>query len=170
MLWVRRNSQSGRRRIKLRIFGKGTGFHTRNPNDRDVDEDVDIDGDDQAVYGEVQFTEGDVITLGFDQDGHVEMDVETEDEIDVEDKSLHDLVAEGKIIRRATKGDGVDAVRAKMNEVMGIGDTERLDLALAAARTKGDKVAMIIALESKIKLTVCFFRDKKYSSFYRRVN
>jgi len=130
----------------------GTGFHTRNPNDRDVEEDVDIDGDDQAVYGEVQFTEGDVITLGIDQDGRVEIDVETDNEMDVEDKSLHDLVAEGKVISRATKGDGVDIVRAKMNEVMGIGDAERLDQAIAIARTKCDKMAMIIALESKIKL------------------
>ena len=141
---------------------------------------MDIDGDDQAVYGEVQFTEGDIITLtqgrrsnslnSFDEDEHVEIDAETDDEMNVEDKSLHDLVAEGKVIRRANKGDGVDAVRAKMNEVMGIGDTERLDLAITAARTQGDKVAMITALESKIKLTVCFFRDKKIVSFYWGAN
>ncbi|KAM6496093.1 hypothetical protein JOM56_008799 [Amanita muscaria] len=138
----------------------GTGFHTRNPGDRDVEDDVDIDGDDLAVYGEAQFTEGDLITLAQDREPNG-LNTPDEDEIieidsDVEEycehKSLHELVAEGKVNKRTTKGDGVDAVRAKMNEVMGIGDTERLDLAIAVARNKGDKTALIVALESKVKL------------------
>ena len=41
----------------------GAGFHTRNRNEQDVEEELDIEGDDQAVYGEVQFTEGDVIPV-----------------------------------------------------------------------------------------------------------
>ncbi|KIL70284.1 hypothetical protein M378DRAFT_67947 [Amanita muscaria Koide BX008] len=139
---------------------KGTGFHTRNPGDRDVEDDVDIDGDDLAVYGEAQFTEGDLITLAQDrepnglntpdEDEIIEIDSDVDE--DCEHKSLHELVAEGKVNKRTTKGDGVDAVRAKMNEVMGIGDTERLDLAIAVARNKGDKTALIVALESKVKL------------------
>ncbi|KAF8351677.1 hypothetical protein F5887DRAFT_874787, partial [Amanita rubescens] len=131
----------------------GTGFHTRNPEERDVDDDVDIDGDDHDVYGEPQFTEGDVISVSreesddMDQDVDIEIDGETEDDAhDDELKTLHDLVAEGR------RGDGVEAVRAKMNEVMGVGDTERLDSAIEAARNKGDVAALTNALESKIKL------------------
>lgn len=140
-------------------MGEGTGFHTRNPEERDVDDDVDIDGDDQDVYGEPQFTEGDVISLSrdeesddMDQDVDVEIDGETEDEThDDELKTLHDLVAEGR------RGDGVEAVRAKMNEIMGVGDTERLDSEIEAARNKGDVGALTNALESKIKLLVSLY-------------
>jgi hypothetical protein len=120
-----------------------------------VDDDVDIDGDDHDVYGEPQFTEGDVISVSreesddMDQDVDIEIDGESEDEAhDDELKTLHDLVAEGR------RGDGVEAVRAKMNEVMGVGDTERLDSAIEAARNKGDVTALTNALESKIKLLV----------------
>lgn len=140
-------------------MGEGTGFHTRNPEERDVDDDVDIDGDDQDVYGEPQFTEGDVISLSrdeesddMDQDVDVEIDGETEDEThDDQLKTLHDLVAEGR------RGDGVEAVRAKMNEIMGVGDTERLDSEIEAARNKGDVGALTNALESKIKLLVSLY-------------
>ncbi len=127
-----------------------------------MDDDVDIDGDDHDVYGEQQFTEGDVISASrdeesddMDQDVDVEIDNETEDDThDDEQKTLQDLVAEG---RRATSGDGVEAVRAKMNEIMGVGDTERLDSAIEAARNKGDVTALTIALESKIKLLVSLY-------------
>ncbi|KAK2466028.1 hypothetical protein APHAL10511_001670 [Amanita phalloides] len=134
----------------------GTGFHTRNPEEQDVEDEVDIDGDDQDVYGEPQFTEGDLIALirdgdsdNMDEFAYVEIEDGTEDEMHSGEKTLQDLVAEG---RRATSGDGVEAIRAKMNEVMGVGDTERLDSAIAAAQNKGDKVALISALENKIKL------------------
>lgn len=138
-------------------MAEGTGFHTRNPEEQDVDDDIDIDGDDQAVFGEPQFTEGDVISLtrGEDSDDMdedmAEVDDESEDEAYHELKSLQDLVAGG---RRATSGDGVEAVRAKMNEVMGVGETERLDSEIEIAQNKGDVGALVNALESKIKLLV----------------
>lgn len=138
-------------------MAEGTGFHTRNPEEQDVEDDIDIDGDDQAVFGEPQFTEGDVISLtrGEDSDDMdedvVEVDDESEDEAYYEQKTLQDLIAEG---RRATSGDGVEAVRAKMNEIMGVGDTERLDSEIETAQSKGDVAALINALESKIKLLV----------------
>jgi hypothetical protein len=40
---------------------EGTGFDVRNTSHVDVEEDVDIDGADEAVFGEAQFTERDVI-------------------------------------------------------------------------------------------------------------
>ncbi|KAF8622158.1 hypothetical protein AX15_007276 [Amanita polypyramis BW_CC] len=143
--------------------GIGTGFHTRNPDDQDVEDDVDIDGDDQAIYGEAQFTEGDVISLtrsrsSDDMDDGVDIEIdgesESEDESHDEQKTLHDLVAEGKLIKRVNSTDGVEAVRAKMNEVMGMGDIERIDIAIATAQTKGDRAALINALENKIALLV----------------
>ncbi|KAF8639938.1 hypothetical protein AX17_001188 [Amanita inopinata Kibby_2008] len=140
----------------------GTGFHTRNANERDVDDEVDVDGDDQAVYGEAQFTEGDVISLtndsysaDLDEDVHVEIEGETEDDASAEPKTLRDLVAEGKMVRRETSVvDGTDAVRVKMNEVMGLGDTERLDRAITTARSRGDHATLISALENKVRLLV----------------
>lgn len=139
-------------------MAEGTGFHTRNPEEQDVDDDIDIDGDDLAVFGEPQFTEGDVISLSRDEDSDdmdedldIDVDGESEDEVYDEQKTLQDLVAERG---RATSGDGVEAVRAKMNEVMGVGDTERLDSEIEVARNKGDVGALVNALESKIKLLV----------------
>jgi hypothetical protein len=84
----------------------GAGFHTRNRNEQDVEEELDIDGDDKAVYGEVQFTEGDVLPV------HVERGDSTEDElqVNIEDdgedeaqgaqQTLHDLVSQSGIKTR----------------------------------------------------------------------
>jgi hypothetical protein len=138
----------------------GLGFHTRDQNDQDVDDEIDVDGDDEAVYGGVQFTEGDIlVNLDGNEDGHVQIDGDFSDEEDgiTQRQTLRDLVAEGKVVRRRSpfpNGDGVEAVKAKMEEVMGVGDADKMDLAIASARRHGNTPALIQALENKIKQLV----------------
>ncbi|GLB34070.1 putative E3 ubiquitin-protein ligase RNF220 [Lyophyllum shimeji] len=132
---------------------RGTGFHMRNQNDQDVDDELDVDGDEG--FGEPQFTEGDILPVNpsrgeVDEDIEVEIEGDDEDGAQREQKTLRDLVAEGKVVRKAS-GNDVDEVKAKMEEVMGLGDTEKMDLALLAARKRGDKASLITALENKVK-------------------
>jgi hypothetical protein len=137
------------------------GFHTRDQNDQDVDDEVDVDGDDEAVFGGAQFTEGDILGHAEgNEDGDVQIDGDTTSDEDedgsTERKTLRDLVAEGKVIRRRSppSGDGVEAIKAKMEEIMGVGDADKMDLAVSSARRQGDSSALIQALENKVKQLV----------------
>ncbi|KII95020.1 hypothetical protein PLICRDRAFT_199448 [Plicaturopsis crispa FD-325 SS-3] len=109
----------------------------RNRNEQDVEDEVDIDGDDEAVFGDVQFTEGDILGLPR-EDG----------EDDATGSTLRDLVAKGKVVTRTT---GVEGVKAKVEEVMGLGDADRMDLAILTARRNNDTAGLLLALENKIK-------------------
>jgi hypothetical protein len=125
---------------------------------------VDVDGDDEAVYGDAQFTEGDI--LGHTEDPNEDADVRidgdstgTSDEDEdgnTQRKTLRDLVAEGKVVRRRSPpgADGVNAVKAKMEEVMGVGDADKMNIAVNSARRNGNSSALIQALENKIKQLV----------------
>lgn len=139
----------------------GLGFHTRDHNNQDVDDEIDVDGDDEAVFGDAQFTEGDI--LGLTNDHHAEDNeirgVQVDGDSDEEDanrerKTLRDLVAEGRVVRRRADHEGVDAVKAKMEEVMGVGDADKMDIAIHVARRKNNPSALIQALEDKIKQLV----------------
>ncbi|KAG6910988.1 hypothetical protein DXG01_006042 [Tephrocybe rancida] len=141
----------------------GTGFHTRNQNEQDVEDEIDIDGDEG--FGDVQFTEGDVLPVPSEevsQDADVEIEGDGEDEAQQAQKTLRDLVAEGKVVRN-TSGSELDEAKAKMEEVMGLGDTEKMDLAVLAARKRGDKASMITALENKVKQLVRFLRFQAFA-------
>lgn len=112
-----------------------------------------MDGDEG--FGEAQFTEGDILPVNpllgeVEQDLEVEIEGDDEDEAQREQKTLRDLVAEGKVVRNSS-GSGVDAVKAKMEEVMGLGDTDKMDLAILAARKRGDKSSLVTTLENKVK-------------------
>ncbi|KAF8915258.1 hypothetical protein CPB85DRAFT_1295131 [Mucidula mucida] len=128
---------------------RGSGFHTRDHNEQDVEEAIDVDGDDDA-FGCAQFTEGDILPLALPgpppQD--VPVDIENDD-----DETLRELVAAGKTKKGKTRTqiDGLDAVKAKMDEVMGVGDTDRMDLAILTAKQSGSKRALVSALEEKVK-------------------
>jgi hypothetical protein len=123
---------------------------------------VDVDGDDEAVFGDAQFTEGDILGLaddthpveGLDVEIEVEIEGDSDTETQKEQKTLRDLVAEGKVVRRRTPAEGVEAAKAKMEEVMGLGDADRMDLAVLAARKQGNASSLISALENKIKQLV----------------
>ncbi|RDX53859.1 hypothetical protein OH76DRAFT_1453623 [Lentinus brumalis] len=147
---------------------RGTGFDIRNRQDQDVDDDIDVDGEDEVLYGAPQFTEHDVFAPPelAEVDGALS-DADTEADVDVNDeagasggtsggdvqrepkkgKTLHDLVAEGKVVRKH-----VEDAKRTMDEVMGVGDTEKVDLAVELARRAGDQAALVRALESKVQL------------------
>ncbi|KAF9006623.1 hypothetical protein BDQ17DRAFT_1352083 [Cyathus striatus] len=137
----------------------GSGFHTRDRQEQDVEEEIDIDGDDQAVYGEPQFTEGDILPVDIqrpevEEDVEVEMGGDNEDEAQQRQMTLRDLVAEGKNVKRNTRTpseDGVAAVKAKMDEIMGVGESGEIEVAIMAAKRRNDKNALIAALENKVK-------------------
>lgn len=80
----------------------GAGFHARNRNDEDVQDEIDIEGDDQALYGEAQFTEGDVLPVDIEHENaheEVEVNIEDDDEGGAQNaqQTLRDLVAAGKV-------------------------------------------------------------------------
>ncbi|RPD66933.1 hypothetical protein L226DRAFT_123143 [Lentinus tigrinus ALCF2SS1-7] len=144
---------------------RGTGFDIRNRNDQDVDDDIDVDGEDDALFGAPQFTEQDVLAPPELADaGGVQSDADTEEDVDVngdavassggspqrepkKGKTLHDLVAEGKVVRKH-----IEDAKRTMEEVIGVGDAEKVDLAVKLARRTGDQDALVRALESKVQL------------------
>ncbi|KAI0722778.1 hypothetical protein C8Q76DRAFT_855151 [Earliella scabrosa] len=150
---------------------RGIGFDVRNRHDQDVDDEIDVDGEDEALFGAPQFTEQDVVAppelneingalsdAGTDADVDVDMNGDAAasgatsgdgpEREPKRGKSLRDLVAEGKVIRQKV----VEDAKLKMNEVMGVGDAEKVDLAVELARRAGDQAALIRALESKVEL------------------
>jgi hypothetical protein len=66
---------------------------------------------------------------------------------------LRTLVAVGEVIRRHTPLE-VDGIKAKIEEFMGMVDTERIDTAIAVARRSRNRMALVTALEDKIRLLV----------------
>ncbi|KAG5350447.1 hypothetical protein C0989_011020 [Termitomyces sp. Mn162] len=133
---------------------RGTGFHTRNRDEQDIEDDVDIDGDDG--FGDIQFTEGDVLPISSSR-----AEVNEDDDVEIEgndeeshaqrtQQTLRDLIAEGRVVRNAS-GTELDKTKAKMEEVLGLSETDKMDLAILAAKKRGDKGSMITALENKIK-------------------
>ena len=125
------------------------GFHVRNRNDADVDDEVDVDGDDEAVFGDAQFTEGDILPLNTDprhiEDGR-ELGVDPEgDDILTGNESLRDLVAKGKLPKRSERSEATR--QCSVND-------DATDLAVAAARRSGNTSSLVNALESKIRLLV----------------
>lgn len=137
----------------------GTGFHIRDRNEQDVEGEVDIDGEDEAVFGDAQFTEGDILGPNEPQQAVVDQDLEVEiegddDEVQRDRKTLRDLVAEGKVVTRRPPHNSEEGIKEKMEEIMGIGDADKMNLAVSIAQRKGNSTALIIALENKIEQLV----------------
>lgn len=130
---------------------RSSGVHVRDSTQIDVEDEVDVDGDDE--FGMAQFTEQDVINPV--TSGQLD-DVDEDDEEGGEDgnKTLRDLVAEGKVVTRRTLTPDLNGVRAEVEEVIGVGDADRMNEAITAARRKGDKNRLIAALEEKVKQLV----------------
>jgi hypothetical protein len=128
------------------------GFHVRNRNEPDVDDEVDIDGDDEAVFGDTQFTEGDVLVpsndprhIGDNEELEIEIDGDG-DEIRLQNKSLRDLVAEGGVLMKEE-----DQSKGKEKDFAEDRETSRTDLAIAIARKRGNLSALVSALDHKVK-------------------
>lgn len=140
------------------LLKKGTGFHIRDDNVQDVEGDVDIDGDDEDAFGDVQFTERDLVSSTLEQQpvtgpsGYSTLDSELDAEDD--ENALRALVAEGKIVRRRTPSADIAGMKLKTEEIMDVGEAEQVDDAVSAARQSGSKAALTHALEEKVKLLV----------------
>ncbi|KAF8165587.1 hypothetical protein B0H34DRAFT_245164 [Crassisporium funariophilum] len=135
---------------------RGTGFHSRDLGQQDVDDDIDVDGDDQALFGDAQFTEGDILPI---DEGHedigedIEVDIvesDGEDDAQQEQKRLRDLVA-GKLVLRTSHGRATEVEGSGIEE----GDLDKIELDIISARHRGNKAGLILALEHKIKLLEC---------------
>lgn len=152
---------NGEVRIRLADVNglRGSGFHIRDRNQLDVDEDVDVDGDDEAVFGGAQFTERDVLDPSFavtqrEIDEGAIVNIDDDDDL-VSGTTLRDLVAEGKVVTRRKSVTDLDGVRAEMEQVMGVGDTDKMDEAIVTARQSGSPAKLIASLENKIRQLVC---------------
>lgn len=149
----------------------GTGFDIRNRSQQDVDDDVDVDGEDEVLYGAAQFTEGDILVVEtarpgmqnsdgdsgvqVDDDDSVDVDMEAVGPVGMQNKSLRDLVAEGKVVKRRESGADDQEVKKTMDEVMGVGEAEEIDKSIELARLSGNPSMLITVLENKIQLLVC---------------
>ena len=60
------------------------------------------------------------------------------------------MIADGKVVQRSA----VENAKAEMEQVMGVGDADRIDLLILAAKRKGDKKALTVALQEKVDLLV----------------
>lgn len=149
------------------------GFAIHDQTQHDVDDDIDIDGEDEAVYGEAQFTEGDVLnpllSNRHNEDEDVDVDVDADEDEDTTqspgasgssrrlDVTVQGLAAEGKLLKRSVPSDSashLDVVKQAVEEVMGVDETEQLDRAVELARHSGNKDALVEALQNKVKMLV----------------
>jgi hypothetical protein len=128
---------------------RGTGIHVRSSNSLDVDDEVDIDGEDEAVFGEAQFGEADVLALpSSDRDLHPEnedIDVDIDGHLGTaqERQTLRHLVVEGKVLMKRA-----DIIESKVIQSI---EMNQLDLDIFTARSRNDTSALILALENKLK-------------------
>ena len=147
---------------------RGMGFAVRD-GQHDIEDDIDVDGEDEAVYGAAQFTEGDILRASTDpiaEDGNVDVDADaTEDEQDHTQSpgasgsgshapkpgpnSLQDLAMDGKLVKRAGSQQVNDDV-----EVLSVGETEEFDRAIDLAQKAGNTHALVVALQNKLKMLV----------------
>ena len=169
-----------------RINIVGTGFDIRNTTQEDVDDEIDVDGDDDVLFGAAQFTESDILatvstevttTPSPAEDSGIQVDVDGGTEVaDLAEKTLRDLVAEGKVVKKSAGEASTSTQEAKkaMEEVMGLGEAEEVDASVELARRAGNSTALIKALESKVELLVgvhCSHIPRKKTNrlFYRNL-
>ncbi|KAJ7780940.1 hypothetical protein B0H16DRAFT_1658655 [Mycena metata] len=115
---------------------RGTGFATRDPNSIDVDDEIDIDGDDD--FGAPQFTEGDIVD---DMDVDLEVDIDGEEE-----ETLRELVAQGKVASLIIN------TPESQSTTPDDGEADKVDLAILAAKNRGDQASLLGLLQNKIKI------------------
>ncbi|KAG1755424.1 hypothetical protein EDB19DRAFT_1625168, partial [Suillus lakei] len=140
---------SVRTRVVTSASLRGTGIHIRTSNSLDVEDEVDIDGEDEAIFGEAQFGEADVLALpSNDRDLHPEnedIDVDIDGHLGTiqERQTLRHLVVEGKVLMNRT-----DNIESKVIQPI---EMDQLDLDIFTARSRNDPSALILALENKLK-------------------
>ncbi|KAF9226710.1 hypothetical protein BS17DRAFT_499804 [Gyrodon lividus] len=157
---------SVRTRVITNASLRGTGIHIR-PSTLDTEDDIDIDGTDDVIFGDAQFGEADVLGVGSPSRPRVELDVH--DGVDVnavssnrngdgvigehpdhDRKNLHDVVAEGNQ-KTAFESKSQSQSHSQLEDTTySDANTDKLDLAILAARSRGDHIALVTALEAKL--------------------
>ncbi|KAK7062033.1 hypothetical protein R3P38DRAFT_2833001 [Favolaschia claudopus] len=132
---------------------RGTGFATRDPNSLDVDDDIDIDGDDEAMFGEAQFTEGDIVAV-LPPSQHIHIQPSDEDmDVDIgDDETLRELVAQGKVVKREKSEQVEPGGTPQLLDPAVVDEEDKLELAILAAKKRGDQASLVGFLQNKIKL------------------
>ncbi|KAF9442234.1 hypothetical protein P691DRAFT_681918 [Macrolepiota fuliginosa MF-IS2] len=112
---------------------KGTGFYTWDQTAQDMDDEIDINGNDQKTYGKAQFMEGDILLMGEIHPSEADKDVQQWFSID-----------------ESTSGNA-GSIKGNVDEVLRLDDADEVDLVVIKPKKKGDKRALIAALEDKVK-------------------
>ena len=153
-------------------MGSGMGFAVRDGTQHDVEDDVDVDGEDEAVYGVAQFTEGDILRASTDPDGADEdeaVDTDTEDDLQSpgasgsgthntntntdasprpkQPKTVPDPTADGHLLKRAGSEQAAE-------EPLSAGEMAELDRAIDLAQKAGNTHALVTALRNKLSMLV----------------
>jgi hypothetical protein len=165
---------SVRTRVITNASLRGTGIHIRSSM-LDTEDDIDIDGMDDAIFGDAQFGEADVVRVGSPSRTRVELDAHEVNvnmgvdavsdnknrDADIRERSNHDretppdLVGEGK--QKAASGSRSQSRSLgsqSQPEDPTYSDADKLDLAILAARSREDQLALITALEAKLNAIV----------------
>ncbi|KAN0097569.1 hypothetical protein V8E55_002015 [Tylopilus felleus] len=131
MGWDAAEEESTGIRVITNANLQGTGIHIR-PSTMDTEDDIDIDGTDDVMFGDAQFAEADVVKVESEDLDWVQ---------NVDSRSNHDQKT------RASTPTDVSSLSqpGTSGEDMG-----KLDLAILAARSRGDNLALIVALEAKL--------------------
>lgn len=137
--WDVAEEGSVRTRVITNASLRGTGIHIR-PSTMDTEDVIDIDGTDDAVFGDAQFGEADVLRV------ELEADVDTDGAETVGQRSNHN---------RQTQ-DTTPTYGGPLSRPQGVDeDMDKLDLAILTARSRGDNLTLIAALEAKLNAIVC---------------
>lgn len=131
--WGAVGEESARTRVITNASLRGTGIHIR-PSTVDTEDDIDVDGTDDAMFGDAQFGEADVLRV------ELEADVDVDQHLD--QRSNHD---------RLPQATDSSSPRPRGSDE----DMDKLDVAILTARSRGDNLALIAALEAKLEAMVC---------------
>ena len=118
----------------------------------DVEDEVDIDGEDEAVFGEAQFGEADVLALPssdrdvYPQNEDTDVDIDGQLGITQERQTLKHLLVEGKAPSKQVDSSG------SIERTVQPPDMDQLDAAIFTASAQCDPSALIVALKNKIKI------------------
>jgi hypothetical protein len=94
-----------------------------------------------------------------DEDVEVEIEEDSDGE-GREETMLRDLVAAGKVVKREVIVNAKEIVKKQMDQVMGVSEIDKLDLAIISARQRADKNGLVLALENKLKQLVCTYHRR----------
>ncbi|KAF8338775.1 uncharacterized protein EI90DRAFT_3039102 [Cantharellus anzutake] len=155
---------------------QGTGFSIRDRTLGDVDDELDIEGVDEAVFGDAQFNEGDIVPVNPNEDDVVDIDNNSDaedspmEEVEEEAplggnsstsrvaraRSLRDLVSAGEVLRQPiVDNDGtkmIHVVNGALGSLDMVDDISELNRVISSAERKEDTNILVRALKRKAAL------------------